>query len=169
MKIIETVIVLLLLMSCNALAGSGYDVCVTEEKALKAREASECSGFRYIFNPSACFATQKTLKEYKAGKCRQIGLGENVDFYAQPVVPEKKKNSAGTTAATVTTVNVGNAASAGAVPSAVVIDTAAVKKATPEVAKQEPTLEQLKEENGRLKAEVSRLTAELEQFGKACR
>jgi hypothetical protein len=151
MKNLLIVTALLLLISGNALAGSGYDSCIKEEKALKAEEVSACSGLSYLLNPSACFAKRRVLKEYPAGKCRQIGVAEGVDFNAQPVIPERKGSSAGTAN------KVSNSG------------TVAVKKAEPVTAQQDTTIEQLKAENTRLKAEIIRLTAELEQFGKACR
>jgi hypothetical protein len=142
MKNMLTVSALLLLMSGNALAGSEYDRCIKEEKELKAQKASQCSGLRYILNPSACFATQKALKEYASGKCNKTGIAENVDFNAQPVIPEKKVISDANTKQ---------------------------KKVETEVPQQGNTIEQLKEENTRLKAEVSRLKAENEQLRKAGR
>jgi len=160
MKNLLTVSALLLLASGTALAGSGYDGCIKEEKALKAKEASECHGLRYILNPSACYGTQKALKEYKAGKCRQIGTAENVDFNAPAVIPEKKSSSPGSTSKT---------GSAGTTDSAVNVGNVDVKKVETDVPQQEPTLEQLKEENARLKAEISRLKTENEQLRKAGR
>jgi len=155
MKNMLIVSALLLLISGPALAGSGYDNCIKAEMELKSQEASQCRGLKYLLNPSACFSTQKILKEYKAGKCRQIGMAENVDFSAQPVVPGKK--SSGISSPVSNAGNVGN------------VSIVTGKKAEPEAAQQEATIEQLKEENARLKAEVSRLTAELEQYTKACR
>ena len=88
MRILLTVSALLLLISGNVLAGSEYDRCVKEEKSLKAREASACSGFSYLVNPSGCFATQKVLKEYTStGKCKGIGIAEGVDFSPPSVIP----------------------------------------------------------------------------------
>lgn len=142
MKILLAASVLLILMAGNARSGSEYDRCIKEEKVLKTEEASQCSGLRYLFNPSACFATQKSLKEYAAGKCRNIGMAEKVDFSVQAVIPEKKDISA---------------ASPGQ------------KKAETDVPLQQDTIEQLKEENARLKAEINRLKAENEQLRKAGR
>jgi len=159
MRMILTASALLLLISGNAWAGSGYDSCTKEEKALKIQEASECHGLRYLLNPSACFATQKKLKEYTStDKCRKIGLAEKVDFNAPPVIPKKK-----VTAITTTTGNADSAGKTGAVSPLAVIQT------EPAAPQQESTCEQLKEENARLKAEISRLTTELEQYTKACR
>jgi hypothetical protein len=161
MKNLLTVSALLLLVSGTALAGSGYDGCIKEEKALRTLEASECSGLRQLLNPSACYGTQKALKEYKAGKCRQIGTAENVDFNAPAVTPGKKSGSPGDTSKTgdagsvSTTVGTGN------------VGIVAVKKVESEAPQQEGTLEQLKEENARLKAEISRLKTENEQLRKA--
>ena len=160
MKNMLTVSALLLSVSGTALAGSGHDNCIKEEKALKAREAVECRGLRYILNPSACFATQKALKEYKAGKCGQIGTAENVDFNAAAVIPGKKVSipaSIDNSGGAGTTVSTGNAG--------IVTE----KKVETDVPQQEPTLEQLKEENARLKAEISRLKAENEQLRKTGR
>jgi hypothetical protein len=149
MRKILTVSALLLLTAGTALAGSEYDRCIKEEKALKVQEAGDCSGLSYLLNPSACFATQKALKEYTStGKCKKIGIAEHVDFSAVPVIQEKKS---------------------GSVSKAGVAGPAVVKKAEAEVARQEGSCEQLKDENARLKAEISRLTAELEQYTKACR
>jgi hypothetical protein len=160
MKNLLTVSALLLLLSGTALAGSEYDRCIKEENDLKAQKASQCSGLRYILNPSACFATQKVLKEYKAGKCRQIGTAENVDFNAQAVTPEKKSSGSehisntGSAGCVITTNSAGNDG------------TATVKKVETDVPQQGNTIEQLKEENARLKAEISRLNAENEQLRK---
>jgi hypothetical protein len=140
MKKILTVSALILLISGNALAGSEYDRCIKKEKALKAQEASECSGLRYLLNPSACFATRKVLKEYTSGKCKKIGSDENADFSVQAVIPEKKVISDVSTRQ---------------------------KEIETDVPQQESTNEQLKEENSRLKAEISRLKAENEQLRKA--
>ena len=164
MKTILTISALSLLISGNALAGSSYDSCIKTEKDLKAEEVSACKGMSYLLNPSGCFAKQKALKEYTAGKCRQIGAAENVDFNAKQVIQEKK--GAGTVSkgvSGVSTDSVNTAAKPGNAGSG------AVKKTEPGPAQQEPTMEQLKEENARLKAENNRLTEELEQFTKACR
>jgi hypothetical protein len=146
MRIILTVSALLLLISGNVLAGSEYDRCIKEEKSLKAREASACSGFSYLVNPSGCFATQKALKEYTStGKCKEIGNAEGVDFSSPPVIPTKKAGSTGT---------------------AGTVSPAAVKKSEREVPQPESSCEQLKDENARLRAEVSRLKAENERLRK---
>lgn len=138
---------LLLCISGTALAGLEFDKCIKEEKALKAQEAGDCSGLKYLLNPSACFVTRKALKEYASGKCRKTGIAENVDFSVQKPIPEKKNNvSTYGIAGSANTVN--KAGNSGGV---------AVKKAEPETAPQEPTIEQLKEENARLKAEIEQL------------
>ncbi len=155
MRIFLTVATMLLLHAVNVLAGSGYDRCIKEQKALKTEENSACSGMRYLFNPSACFATQKALREYTTtGKCKKIGLAENVDFAvpaatAVPPVPAVPPAPAAKTAENVSPV-------------------AAIKPAT-EAPQPENTCEQLKGDNERLKAEISRLTAENEQFRKTGR
>src|SRR5512133_1189926 len=84
---------LLLCISGTALAGLEYDKCIKEEKALKAQEAGDCSGLKYLLNPSGCFATRKLLKEEGSGKCRKIGIAENVDFSTPKAIPEKKSVS----------------------------------------------------------------------------
>ncbi len=142
MKYILTISALLLSISALALAGTGYERCITEEKLLKEREAADCSGLSYLLNPSACFATQKALREYTAGKCKEIGMLENVDVRVLQEKPEKNANS-------LCTVN--------------------HKKGDNEVAPQESTFEQLKDENARLKAEISRLKADNELLRKADR
>jgi hypothetical protein len=151
MKNIRIVTALLLLITGNALAGSEYDRCIKEEKELKAKEPGACGGLQYLLNPSGCFATRKALKEYAAGKCRQIGTADYVELSVPKVITEKKGS---------------NASSTGTVSD---IESCAVKKAAPEAAKQEDTIEQLKEENARLTAEVSRLKSENEQFRKTGR
>lgn len=161
MKKLLIVSVLLLLISGTALAGSKYDECIKEEKSLKTREASECHGLRYLLNPSACFATQKRLKEYTStDRCRKIGLAEKVDFSAPPVIPERKFSSVSTVSNTGSVVNAGNTSA---------VSPIAVIKTESSLPLLESTCEQLKEENARLKAEISRLTTELEQYTNACR
>lgn len=140
MKNILTISALLLLISGNALAGSEYDRCIKEEKALKTKEISDCNGLKYLLNPSACFATQKVLKEYRSEKCKKIGMAENVDFSVQTVIPKRK------------VIKVSN------------VNQKTVETETPQ---QETTIEQLKKENAHLKAEISRLNAENEQLRKA--
>ena len=139
MKNILIVSGLLLLISGTALAGTGYDQCIHQGKLLKAQEASDCKGLRYLFDPSACFATQKALKEYTTGKCKKIGINENVDFSVQPVIPKKKIGSEP------------------APPQ---------KKIEPIAAQQTTTLEQVQEENTHLKTEVIRLKEENELLRK---
>ena len=161
MRMMLTVSALLLLISGSSLAGSGYDSCIKEEKDLKTRETGECRGLRYLLNPSACFATQKKLKEYTTtDRCRKIGVAEKVDFNAATVVPEKKFSSVSTAS---------NAGSVGIISKPGVISPITVIKAEPAVPQQVSTCEELKDENARLKAEINRLTTELEGYTKACR
>ena len=133
MKIILIVSILLTLISGHALAGSEYDNCIKVEKALKAKEAGDCSGLRQLLNPSGCYATQRALKEYEAGKCRQIGLAGQVDISSTIVTPENKDSS---------------------------VSTAQQKQLESESPHLELTLEQLKDENALLKSEVRRLKTE---------
>jgi hypothetical protein len=151
MKKILIVSALLLSISGTALAGSRYDECIKEEKALKAQEAGDCSGLKYLLNPTACFATQKALKVYASGRCKQIGIAENVDFSVPKVIPEKKSSK---------TVNASSAVSVNT------IEQVSEKKADRAIPQQEYTIEQLKEENTRLKNEISRLNRENEQLRK---
>ncbi|KAB0670367.1 hypothetical protein F6V30_09445 [Oryzomonas sagensis] len=147
MRILLPLSVLLLVLSGNALAGSGYDRCIKEQDALKKKEAGACSGFSYLLNPSACFATQKALREYTAtDKCNKIGSAENADSGVLPVVPAKQAVSGGNGGG-------GNPA-------------VEVKKPEPVAPHPESTCEQLKDENVRLKAEINHLTTENEQLRK---
>jgi cell division protein FtsB len=139
MKNILTMSALLLLILGNALAGDEYDRCIKEEKVLKTKESSDCNGLKYLLNPSACFATQRLLKEYTAGKCKKIGITENVNFSVQTVSPEIKVTN---------------------------ISSVDQKRLETEVLQQESTIEQLKEENIRLKAEIVRLSTENNQLKK---
>jgi hypothetical protein len=147
MRNILTVTALFLLIAGNALAGSEYDKCVADENTLKARETADCKGLSYLLNPSACFAAQKALKEYAGGKCRKIGIAENVDFSVQKAIPEKK------------TVSVSR-------PNNSSINQ---KKTETEAPQQVLTTDQLKDENARLRAEVIRLKAENELLKKTGR
>lgn len=138
---------LLLVLSGNALAGSGYDRCIKEQDALKKKEAGACSGFSYLLNPSACFATQKALREYTStDKCKKIGSAENADSGVPPVIPAKQA--------------VNDANGGGGHP---VVE---VKKPEPVAPHPESVCEQLKDENSRLKKEIIRLTTENEQLRK---
>jgi hypothetical protein len=140
MRVFMTVFAFVFLMSGNVLAGSEYDKCIKEENALKAEESSNCSGFNYTFNPSACFATRKALKKYTStDKCKKIGITEHVDFNIPAVIPVAQP---------------GNIEKIGS-------DTPAEVK-TPELRalQQESTYNQLKDENQRLKAEIIRLKTE---------
>lgn len=154
MKNILIATALLLPIPGTALAGNSYDDCIKEERALKAKEADDCSGLKYMFNPSGCFATRKVITERTAGKCKKIGMEENVDFSAQKALPAKK----GSTTSTGSGSAVNN------------VENRTEKKGEREaVTQQEYTIEQLKEENARLKAENSRLRTENEQLKKTGR
>ncbi len=145
---------LLLLMTGNALAGIAYDKCLKEEKTLKSKENHDCGGLSYLLNPNACFATRKTLKEYAAGKCKKIGLAENVDFSVQQAIPESKAS---------------NSTSVARVKKITTTDNAVSNTTGPETPQQEITVERLQTENARLKAENNRLKAENEQLKKISR
>jgi hypothetical protein len=154
MKNILIASALLLLIPVTALAGSRYDECVKEEKALKSQQAGDCSGLKYLLNPSACFATQKALRAYAGGKCRQIGTEENVEFSTPKAVPEKKNLPPASTVSTVPVA--GNSG-------------VSVKKDIHEVPQQEYSIEELKADNARLKVENNRLRMENDQLRKAGR
>ena len=141
MKKVLALVAMVLLPSGSALAGDGYDRCVREEKALRAEVVDSCSGVRYLFNPSGCFAAQKAVKEYDNDRCKKIGEAEKVTSPSPPAaVPEK---------------NVG--AGVGLTQA----------ESTPAVPRQESDVEQLKAENAQLKAEIARLKAEIAQL-KSC-
>lgn len=164
MKNILIIAALLLLFAGNSLAGSGYERCLQDEKALKAQEAGDCNGLKHLLNPSACFATRRLLKEYQAGKCRQIGLAEQVDFNAPAVLPEKRVSPPATSS---TSSTAGSSANVSSAINTKKINSGEEKRGAAQVAQPESTLEQLREENTRLKAEISRLQAENEQLRKA--
>jgi hypothetical protein len=132
----------LLLLAGNALAGVGYDSCIKEEKALKLKEADDCSGLKYLLNPSGCFATRKVMKEYDPEKCKRIGRSENVDVTVKKTLPERKDISS---------------------------SSPETKKTEAGPVQQELTIEQLKAENSRFKTEIIRLTTENEQLRKSVR
>ena len=84
---------LFILIAGNVWAGIEYDRCIKEEQKLKRKEAGDCSGLAYLLNPSECFVTQKALREHiSTGKCKTIGIAENVDFStAQVIAPKASK------------------------------------------------------------------------------
>ena len=136
MKKFITIAAMVLLPSGSALAGDGYDRCVREEKALRAEVVDSCSGLRYLFNPSGCFAARKAVKGYDSDRCKKIGEAEKVALPSPlAAVPEKK---------------------AGAGP--------AQPESKPAVPRQESDVEQLKAENDQLKVEITRLKAEIAQL-----
>ena len=147
-KNLLTIGALLLALPVSGLAGSEYDRCIKEEKILKDREAGDCSGLSYLFNPSGCFATRKALREYTPGKCRDIGKAEHVEFSIQAPVSEKKRGATSRVITAATPVN----------------DTA--DRVETEMVPQLISLEQLQDENARLKSEVKRLKSENEQLKK---
>lgn len=170
MKTILIVSALLLLISGNASAGSQYEACIKKVKALKAKETSDCSGLRYLLDPSSCFRTQRELKE-SDGTCAAIGAAEGVDTSTPQPVPENRGTAAPQKPAV--------AAPAAAVPdknAASVVPTPAQKPAAAAVTVQpavsaepapEMTCDQARAENVRLKSENNRLRAENEQLRKA--
>ena len=170
MKSILTVSALVLLISGNALAGSQYDACIKKVKNLKTKEASDCSGLRYLLDPSSCFRTQRELKELD-GSCAAIGAAEGVDTSAPQPVPEKRvtvapqKPAAAPPAAAVPYKN-----AVSVVPMPPQKPAAQAPPVQPAVSAEptvETTCDQARAENARLKAENNRLRAENEQLRKA--
>jgi hypothetical protein len=152
---------LFLLIAGDALAGSGYERCLKEEKALKAKEASDCSGLRYLLDPSSCFRTRKDLKEYTDGKCAAIGAAEQVDFSASPAVPEKKASPVSAPPKPFEPLP------ASAVPAnkpAVAVTATPLNPVESNAPVPVTTISQLQEENARLKSENLRLKNEIEQL-----
>jgi len=58
--------------------------CLKEEEQLRAQEAEQCSGFSYLFNPSACIKARKALDAFKAEQCQLPARGEQ---HQQPAAP----------------------------------------------------------------------------------
>lgn len=148
---------LILFSAGIALAGNGYDRCIKEEKNLKSKEADNCSGLKYLFNPSGCFAAQRVLKEQSA-KCAEIARSEKPDAATAPVVvpvvPEKMNVAAPTPAPAAKII----AEPVGTAPDTTrTAETASHPAAAPE---------QYKDENARLKAEIERLKAENQRLKK---
>jgi molecular chaperone GrpE (heat shock protein) len=115
-----------------AVAGTAYDRCIAEEKALRTEAADRCSGLSYILNPSGCFIAQKALKAFDCDKCRAIRTSEKTGTEPQSItvaVPPRSDSGH--------------------------------EKAPHEAPEPEPDVEQLKAENARLKAEIVRLRAEM--------
>ena len=155
MKNMLIAVILLSFAPGTAKAATTYETCVKEEKILKARETDDCSGLKYLLNPSGCFATRKKVREFASGTCGEIiraGKLEMPTAPAAPAVPEKK-------------IIVPPATVPAAKP---VIEperpVAAATKAAPAPQISPPTLEQLKEENASLKAEIRRLKLENEKL-----
>jgi len=170
MKTILTMSALLFLISGNAFAGSQYDACIKKVKSLKAKEASNCSGLKYLLDPSSCFRTQKELKEIDS-TCAAIGAAEKVDVSAPKTVPENKVTAAPQKPAEAApAAAVPDKSAAGVVPAPPHKPAAQTPPAQP-VVSVEPTVEtacdQARTENARLKSENIRLRAENEKLRKA--
>jgi len=88
------IIMALSLPAGTAVAGTGYDRCIAEEKALRTDAADRCSGLSYILNPSGCFIAQKALKAFDGDKCRSMRTSEKTETEPQSItvaVPACKK------------------------------------------------------------------------------
>jgi hypothetical protein len=156
MKYTPMVCLLIALISTNVFAGERYDQCLKEEKKLKAQEAGDCSGMKYLFNPSGCFATRKVLKEYTAGKCREIGKAENVDFSSKPLTSGENPDT------TVDTARNGALQKTVVAPGKRNVEDTGKTRLNRDTPQMEITIENLKEENARLKGEINRLKIENE-------
>ena len=169
MKTILIMSALLLLISGNSLAGSQYDACIKKVKSLKAKEASDCSGLRYLLDPSSCFKAQRELKELD-GTCAAIGAAEQVEVTAPKAVPENRVTAAPqkpAEAAPAITLPEKNGASVAPSPQKPVAPASPVQPAVSAAPAAELTCDQAKAENARLKSENSRLRTENEQLRKA--
>ena len=148
---------LTLFISGTALAGGDYDTCIREEKSLRAREADDCSGMRYLFNPSGCFAAKRILKEHAAGACSEFVRAGRVGQTAPHLIQEKKTAPVAVIPATSkpTSRTISDPAT-----------TPPAGKTMDEVSQPTASSDQLKTENARLKAEIERLKMENEKLKK---
>jgi hypothetical protein len=178
MKTILIMTGLLLFIAGNSQAGSQYDACIKQEKALKAKAASDCSGLRYLLDPSSCFKKRKELKEYTDGKCSALSAGGQIDVSPPKAAPEQKsagtpqKPAEMTPAVATPETNAGDRVSAPPQKPEVKASppTAAAPQRQPAVPAEpaaEAICDQIKTENGRLKTENSRLRSEIEQLRRA--
>jgi hypothetical protein len=177
MKTILTMTALFILISGIARAGNQYDACINQEKALKTKETRDCSGLRYLLDPSSCYKTQRELKEYTDGKCAAIGATEQVDECGPNPAPEKRSpGSPLKPAAAAPATAVPDNTAGSSVPAPPQRPAAPVQPQKPSLAvplqqtavPAEPavvlTCDQLKTENARLKADIMRLRSENEQL-----
>jgi hypothetical protein len=132
---LAAIIIALSLAAGTAVAGTVYDRCSAEEKALRLETVDQCGGLSYLLNPSGCFIAQKALKAFDSDKCRALKEAEQTAPEPQP----------------------GTAAEP---PRSDKVDA----KAPPDAPVPEPDTAQLKAENARLKAEIVRLRAEMKQL-----
>lgn len=140
----------------TAKAATTYDTCLKEEKILKARETDDCSGLKYLLNPSGCFATRKKVKEFASGTCGEIIRAGKVEAAPEPAVAP--------TASVKSTIIPPAAAPAAKPVVAPEKPAAGVIKPAPAPQVSPLTMEQLKEENARLRAEIGRLKMENEKL-----
>lgn len=56
--------VFILMAAFTGWCAAADETCIQEKKLLLEKEAGQCSGLPYIFNPSACFNTRKALSAY---------------------------------------------------------------------------------------------------------
>jgi hypothetical protein len=151
MKLVTLIISLPLLVPLAAAAGTTHESCLREEKELRAQEKEHCSGFRYLLDPSGCFSTQRALKEYDSGKCREIGNAEKAPA-KQPVTAAPAP-----------------APAPEPVPQpapAPLAEAAHPAKAEAPPSGPEQEVSSLKAENVRLRAEIERFKAEVERLRK---
>ena len=122
------------------LCGDGWGAtskvdCHAEREQLMTHEAAQCSGFGYLFNPSACIRARNELAAFNAKPCRQP-VGDELS--QQPASP--------------------------AAHSAVVIDSSTVKESLPQTAKIAGDAVASNSDIEQLRLEIDSLRAELQQL-----
>lgn len=86
----------ILLPAFAGLCAAGDETCVQEKIRLQKQETEQCSGFSYIFNPSACFNTRKTLDATSKacpGNPLFNPLVQNVDSSNVSLQPQEKSQT----------------------------------------------------------------------------
>lgn len=134
---LAVIIMALSLPAGTVVAGTGYDRCIAEERALRTEAVDRCSGLSYVLNPSGCFIARKALRAFDGDKCGALRTSEQTETEPQSirgVVPPRSDSGH--------------------------------EKAPDEALAPEPGMEQLKAENARLKSELVRLRAEMEHLRK---
>jgi len=86
----------------NCWGANAQGDCLKEEEQLRAQEAEQCSGFGYLFNPSACIKARKALDAFKAEQCQLPARGEQHQQAAAPPAESAPRATAVTQPAPVT-------------------------------------------------------------------